>query len=132
MTLPDDILALANRFIEAIQAGDLESVKDCYHPKVEVWLNTTGVAVDREASLAVLSGFAARTSERRYEDRRLRLLTDGYVQQHVLRAVHIAGPVLTLPAVLVCKVRDGRIVRLEEYFDSAPLAVWRAQAAAAA
>ena len=128
MTLPDDILALADRFIEAIQAGDLEAVKDCYHPEVAVWLNMTGAAVDRAASLAVLSGFAARTSERRYEQRRVRALPDGYVQQHVLHAVHKAGPVLILPAVLVCQVRDGRIIRLEEYFDSAPLIAWRAEA----
>src|SRR5690606_30233616 len=97
MTLPDDILALADRFIEAIQAGDLEAVKDCYHPEVAVWLNTTGAAVDRAGSLAVLAGFAARTSERRYEARRVRALPDGYVQQHVLHAVHKAGPVLILP-----------------------------------
>ncbi|MNH95336.1 SnoaL-like domain protein [compost metagenome] len=128
MTLPDDILALADRFIEAIQAGDLEAVKDCYHPEVAVWLNTTGAAVDRAGSLAVLAGFAARTSERRYEARRVRALPDGYVQQHVLHAVHKAGPVLILPAVLVCQVRDGRIIRLEEYFDSAPLIAWRAEA----
>nr|WP_312449299.1 nuclear transport factor 2 family protein [Brevundimonas naejangsanensis] len=140
MTATDDdrILALADRFIAAIQTGDIEAVKACYHSEAEVWLNTAGVAVNREANLAVLAAFVAKTSERRYEDRRVRILPGGpnrpggYVQQHVLHATHKAGPVLVLPAVLVCQIQDDRIIRLEEYFDSAPLIAWRAQADAAA
>jgi|GEM_PF-799452 len=105
MTAPDDdrIFALADRFIAAIQTGDIEAVKACYHSKAEVWLNTAGVAVNREANLAVLAAFAAKTSERRYEDRRVRILPDGpnrpggYVQQHVLHATHKAGPVSSCP-----------------------------------
>lgn len=130
---PDDrTLALATRFIDAIQAGDIETVKACYHPEVEVWLNTAGEAVDRQANLDVLSGFVKKTAERQYQNRRVQTFPGGYVQQHVLKATHVSGPVLELAAVLICQVRDDRIVRLEEYFDSAPLIAWRAQATAAA
>jgi ketosteroid isomerase-like protein len=41
------------------------------------------------------------------------------VQQHVLRGVAPNGTALEIPACIVCTVRDGRIVRLEEYLDSA-------------
>ena len=47
-------------------------------------------------------------------------------------ALGFLGPVLILPAVLVCQIQDDRIIRLDEYFDSAPLIAWRAQADAAA
>ena len=53
----------------------------------------------------------------RYEAVRLAPVPGGFVQQHVVR-----GRALVLPAVVVCQVRDGRITRLDEYFDSAQLA----------
>ena len=34
------------------------------------------------------------------------------------------GQRVSLPAVLVCRVHDGRITRLDEYFDSAHVAVF--------
>lgn len=121
------VLALADRFIEAIQAGDIDTVKACYHPDVVVWLNTAGVGVDRQTNLQVLTGFVGKTSERRYQNRRVQAFPGGYVQQHLLKATHITGPVLELAAVLVCQVQDGVIIRLDEYFDSAPLTAWYAQ-----
>lgn len=126
------VLALADRFIEAIQAGDIETVKACYHPDVVVWLNTAGVGVDRRANLEVLAGFIGKTSERRYQNRRVQAFPGGYIQQHLLRANHVKGPVLELAAALVCQVQDGVIVRLDEYFDSAPLTAWYAQITASA
>ncbi|MGH7021419.1 MAG: nuclear transport factor 2 family protein [Brevundimonas sp.] len=126
------VLALADRFIAAIQAGDIETVQACYHPDVVVWLNTAGVGVDRQANLNVLAGFIGKTSERQYQNRRVQIFPRGYVQQHLLRATHVTGPVLELAAILVCQVRDGVIVRLDEYFDSAPLTAWYAQISASA
>ncbi|MEG1451494.1 nuclear transport factor 2 family protein [Brevundimonas sp.] len=126
------ILALADRFIAAIQKGDTDTVKACYHPDARIWLNTLGQAVDRDANIEVLTGFIGRTSSRDYQDRKVRVTADGYVQQHVLHAVHVNGPLLVLPAVLVCTVKDGQIIRLEEYFDSAPLQIWREQAVTSA
>ncbi len=134
MSAPADtaVRALADRFIEAIQAGDIETVKACYDPAVVVWLNTAGVGVDRAANLKVLAGFIGKTSERQYQNRRVQTFPGGYVQQHLLKATHIKGPVLELAATLICQVQDGVIVRLDEYFDSAPLTDWYAQIKACA
>lgn len=121
------VLALADRFIQAIEAGDIHTVKACYHPDVVVWLNTAGVGVDRQTNLQVLTGFVGKTSERRYQNRRVQTFPGGYVQQHLLKATHIKGPVLKLAATLVCQVQHGVIIRLDEYFDSAPLTDWYAQ-----
>ena len=134
MSAPADtaVRALADRFIEAIQAGDIETVKACYDPAVVVWLNTAGVGVDRAANLEVLAGFIGKTSERQYQNRRVQTFPGGYVQQHLLKTTHIKGPVLELAATLICQVQDGVIVRLDEYFDSAPLTAWYAQIEACA
>lgn len=122
---------LANRFFNGIENGDVATVRDCYHPDVQVWLNTAGVAKNRDENLAVLSGLVAKTSSRRYLDRRIIVTPDGFVQQHVLNAEHLKGPVLNLPAALVCAVKDSRIVRIDEYFDSAHLLAWYAAIEAA-
>lgn len=121
------VLALVDRFIEAIQIGDIDTVTACYHPDVVVWLNTAGVGVDRQTNLQVLTGFVGKTSERRYQNRRVQTFPGGCVQQHLLKATHIKGPVLELAATLVCQVQHGVIIRLDEYFDSAPLTAWYAQ-----
>ena len=55
---------------------------------------------------------------------------DGFVQQHVLHGVRADGVAVTLPACIVCQVEHGRITRLDEYFDSARGAVFRAPAPA--
>ncbi len=59
-------------------------------------------------------------AERVYDERRLTVFAGGFVQQHVLRAVRKRdGASVELAACLVCQVSDGRITRLDEYFDSA-------------
>lgn len=121
------IRELADRFISAIEQGDIDTVRACYDPDVVVWLNTVGAGVDRQANLDVLKGFVGKTSERRYLNRRVQVFAGGYVQQHLLNAVHVKGPVLELAATLVCRVENGRIARLDEYFDSKPLTDWATQ-----
>lgn len=133
MTLqnPAQMQALADRFIGGIEQADIETVRDCYDPDVRVWLNTAGAEKNREENIQVLAGLAAKTASRTYQDRRVTPTPDGFVQQHVLHAVHLKGPELVLPAILVCTVKDNRIARLEEYFDSAPLLAWYAAIEAA-
>lgn len=122
----EHVLGVARRFFDAIEQGDIETVRETYHPDVRVWLNTVGIERTREENLAVLNGLIGKTSHRQYLQRRVAPTPDGFVQQHVLRAVHTRGPVLELPAALVCKIENDRIIRLDEYFDPAPLMAWYA------
>ena len=127
-----EIQTLADRFIGGIEQGDIATVRDCYDPQVRVWLNTNGIEKTREENLEILSGLVAKTSSRQYLNRTITPTATGYVQTHVLHAVHLKGPVLDLPAALICTVENARIVRLQEYFDSAPLMAWYAAIEAAA
>ena len=54
-----------------------------------------------------------------HSHRRLRRVAvhDGFVQQHVLTGVGPNGRAFSLPAMLRVRVRDGRIIRLDEYID---------------
>lgn len=119
-----DTLALADRFMAAIEVGDAAAVEACYAPDAVIWHNTDGLEQDVAANLKTLRGLIAVTTSRRYLDRRVRTFPGGFVQQHVLAAERPGKPDLRLPAVLVCAVQDGRITRLDEYFDSRALDVW--------
>jgi ketosteroid isomerase-like protein len=123
MTL-DEIKALATRFFDAIEAGDAATVADCYADDVAIWHNTDRQIETKADNVKTLSGFIRHIPTRRYEDRRLTVYPGGFVQQHLLAGVRPDGKRVELPACLVCAVADGRITRLDEYFDSEQVAAW--------
>ncbi len=118
------IRAIAERFFAAVEAGDVGTVRDSYTPNAVIWHGHTRQNQDRDTNVATLERFISLSRERRYADRKLRLFPGGFVQQHILIAVSNGGAVLELPAALVCEVEDGRISRLEEYFDNSVVIAW--------
>ncbi len=69
---------------------------------------------------------ASNLRDLRYEEVRRQPTPSGFVQQHVLRATLPGGGAFELPACIVIDLDgDGRITRLDEYLDSAAVAVLR-------
>lgn len=58
----------------------------------------------------------------RYEDRVVTGTDEGFVEEHMVCGTLPDGSALRLPACVVAEVRDGRIVRLREYLDTAAAA----------
>lgn len=127
MTDSNAIRALATRLFDSIERGDVDGVADCYAPELVVWHNFDGLDQRREDNLKTLASMIERISERRYEDRRVDVFDGGFVQQHVLTGVRKDGVRVSMPGVLVGRVRDGKITRLDEYLDSAHVAAFRAK-----
>ena len=122
----DEVRALARRFFDCAEAGDIDGLAACYAPDARIWHNTDGLEQTPDENRATLKAFVARIRDRVYADRRLEVFPGGFVQQHVLRGVRIHdGAALELAACIVCAVADGRITRLDEYFDSAAVAAFR-------
>ena len=126
MTEVDDIRAMATRFFDAIEEGDIDTMKNSFAPGAEIWHNTDELVGTPEQTAVVLSGMVARIKDREYAERRLTAFPGGFVQQHVLtgKRVHDDGEV-RLPCAIICKVEGGKITRLDEYFDSAHVAEFR-------
>jgi len=127
MTDHDAIRALAACLFDAIENGDVEGVAACYAPELVVWHNFDGLEQPREDNLKTLAGMVSRISDRRYENRRVDIFDGGFVQQHVLTGVRKDGVRVSMPGVLIGRVRDGKISRLDEYLDSAHVAAFRDQ-----
>lgn len=117
-----DVLALADRFFKAIEAGDVETVRSIYAPDAVIWHNSdplgerdTGQSA-RE-NLEVIGKLPQRITSLEYEVFQREATESGFVQQHVLRGRMRNGEAFVMPACIICRVENGRITRLDEYFD---------------
>lgn len=118
-------LELADRFFTAIPKGDLETVRAIYAKDAAIWHNDDQATQSVEQNLRVLAWVTKNIRDLRYEEVRRHVTASGFVQQHVLRGIAPNGQPLEVPACILCTVRDGRITRLDEYLDSAQVAVLR-------
>ena len=123
MTKPaDSVAALARKYFDAIEHGDIQGVVDCCVDEVRIWHNTDGREMTLADQVAALRALGAHYPERRFKDRRVASFEGGFVQQYTFWAQHLDGHAIQFPACAVARVRDGRIERLDEYLDPTPLA----------
>ena len=122
-----DILALAERFVAAIESGDIAGVQACYASDAKIWHNFDNLDQSVADNLKVLGWMAGVLENRKYNILRRVVIPGGYLQQHVLTGRIVkTGTDFAMPACLVVQVADGQITRLEEYLDVAQAAALRA------
>jgi uncharacterized protein len=114
-----DYLDFAAKFVGAIQAGDADAVRACYAPDAKIWHNNDGLEQSVDQNLRVLRWFMRTLPDRHYRVLRVEALPDGFMQQHVLEATLVDGTAWAMDACVVVRMKDGLIVRLDEYIDSA-------------
>jgi ketosteroid isomerase-like protein len=113
----EDIIEFARQFVKLIEAGDIDTVRACYAEDAEIWHNFDQVEQTVDENMKVLEWMKQKSSSRKYEISRLERIRGGYVQQHILRIVTLAGDEIEMPACLIVALKDGKITRLEEYLD---------------
>jgi ketosteroid isomerase-like protein len=118
----DGSVSAADAIFKAIEAGDIEGVRDVYAPDAVIWHNFDQVEQSVEDNLRVLGWMVHTFAERSYEEVVRHEWDEGFVQQHVLRLTKQDGTKVELPCCIVAKVADGKITRIDEYLDSAQAA----------
>jgi ketosteroid isomerase-like protein len=119
-------IKLLDRIIVAAEAGDPADLLDIYAPGAVIWHNTDNYEQTVEQNMKVLVAMDRILSNRKYDDRRVHVFDGGVVQQHVLRGTKVStGEQVELKACVVVLVENDKIVRLDEYFDSAEAAKLR-------
>jgi ketosteroid isomerase-like protein len=114
-------IGIARRFFAAIEAGDLEALAALYAPDMTIWHNIYQIEMSGQQHIdRMRAGFLPRYRNRRYSDIRLILTPEGFVQRHVFNAELESGETVRIPSCLICDVRDGQIVRIEEYLTMSP------------
>jgi ketosteroid isomerase-like protein len=110
-----EILELAAALMAAVQRGDIDAVKALYAQEIILWHNNDRVNQTSEDSIRTLTWINKHMKGVRYEELRVAALDDGFVQQHVMRA---DSPKVDMPCMLRAWCANGRVTRIEEYFDS--------------
>lgn len=120
-----NVLELADRFFKAIEEGDVETVRSIYSPDAVIWHNFDSLDQREKGgqtvseNLKILETLTQRIIGAKYEVYQREGTETGFVQQHVLTGRMLNDETLFLPACIICQVKNGRIVRLDEYFDPA-------------
>ena len=113
-----NLLALCDRFFDAIEQKDFPTVESCYAPEAIVWHSHDCLYESRESNLAMLKDGMQRLTKMRFKNRRVHTFEGGFVQQHTLYVTHPNGFVGQMDVCFVGYVRDGKISRAYEYFDT--------------
>src|SRR5690606_41255989 len=116
MAEQDDIRAMAQRFFDAIEAGDIETMVNSFTPDAKIWHNTDELIVTPAQTAQTLTGMVARIEDSEYAERQLTAFPGGFVQHPVLKGnrVHDDGEV-RLPRSMVCMVVNVNNTRLDGY-----------------
>ncbi|AZG44218.1 nuclear transport factor 2 family protein [Gordonia insulae] len=112
---------LADRLFAAIESGDTDVVRGLYADDAVVWHNEDRATQTVDENLRVLRWLSRTVASLRYRDVRRIVHAGGFVQHHVLTGSLADGTEVTVPAALFVAVVGDRIVRIDEYVDSADL-----------
>jgi uncharacterized protein len=116
--------ALLGSYLRAIEARNYDGVAACFAPEARIWHNIDAVdgpeknCAENISLLRWTNSFQRRLT---YQVRWFQPTPDGFVATHVLTAQTVLGDVYSLALSMRATVEDGKILRLEEYFDAAAL-----------
>lgn len=112
------VLALAERFMDALERCDVAAVRAIYASDAKLWHNFDQKLQSVEENLNTLEWLHAMLTDVEYHIVRRELIPGGYYQQHVLRGKLKSGEVFAMPACAIIKVENDKIVSVDEYLDS--------------
>ncbi len=115
-------MAVTERFTNALMAGDLEGVLDCYGSGAEIRHNFDDRTVDAVEGVRGLTSFFSSFPGRHATDIRRHAIENGIVQQYMLHLGRNDGRTFTQPICVVFTFGAGKIKRLEEYVDLSRMA----------
>ena len=118
MRRDSQLLELCDRFFDSIEQKDYDTLESCYAPEAVVWHSHDGRYQPRADNLAMLKKGMETQSKTRFRDRRIRTFEGGFVQQHTIHVKLEDGFEGHMEVCFIGYVRDGRISRAYEYFDT--------------
>ncbi|GGA37203.1 nuclear transport factor 2 family protein [Sphingomonas psychrolutea] len=110
---------IIDRMYTGLVSGDVEAARDCYTPDAVIWHGFDRITMTRDAAAESWTAMCAQFPERRLSDVRRQPTPTGFVQQHVWQMLTKEGKWMNWPVCLVVEVRDGLMIRLDEYLDRA-------------
>lgn len=115
-------LEVVRQMFEAMERGDTARMSELYSPVATIWHNDGHGDQSASDNIALLSAFHQVISDLRYDVKRRFAVAGGVFQSHVARGTLPDGEGFAVDAAVYLGVADGRVTRVEEYFDPRSLA----------
>ena len=115
----NEMAAFAARLMRSLQDGDFDTTEACFEPDATWWMNGRIRGRFAEILPEMKKAKAARGINPHVDIRRM-YSPEGFTDQHLVRLPREGQPEIELSVcVVVRRGEDGRVNRIEEYFDSA-------------
>ena len=118
MDASNEALAVAQKFVAALNVADTDAVKKAYAPDARIWHNFDDKLESVDENIEKMHWVHSKLSKLNYDVQKLIAIPGGFLQQHILRGTLASGEAFAMHACAICKVEDGRITELEEYLDT--------------
>lgn len=109
--------ALVERFLHALEKGDLAALNACFAPDAAIWHNFDQLTVTPEQNAPGNLFYFESFTKRDYDQRRIQILPSGAILQFVVSLAKADGRTFDWPGCIVFEMAGDKIVRLEEYVD---------------
>lgn len=116
----EEALRLAQFWASVSEEHDTDKFETVLHEDFAMWYNFDPVDRTRAEFIETLKSAHAMFSNQKNEDARITVTEDGFVLQATMTGV-LDGVAIRAPYCFVARIRDGLVVRGEEYFDTAQL-----------
>lgn len=116
-----DMLDFADRYFSATLRGDIAALRQIYAADAVIWHNHDRCEIGVEDNLAIVQWFATTLPDQASEVIRREALPDGFFQQEMITATLPDGTPFSHGACVIVRVQDGKVVRMDEYLDSAEM-----------
>jgi ketosteroid isomerase-like protein len=115
----NDPLAVAERFMAALNIADEAGVRAAYSADPIIWHNFDQKNQPLDENIKSMHWMHRKLKNLNYDIQVRVALPDGFLQEHILRGELASGEPFALHACAICKVENGRITELREYLDTA-------------
>ena len=115
-----DNLAIAEQFIRAIDAEDVDVIRGLYAEDAKIWHDFDGVEQDPATNIQMLTTLRKAIPDIRWVMTRVEPLPRGFLLTYDL-TMTLGDRDLKIPSCVIGTVVDGSITKIEEWVNTGPM-----------
>ena len=109
---------IARAMTRAAERSDVARLEDLWSSDFVLWYNTSLKSLSRDEALKSIAAVGSVFGELEFTDIRRLYGEKGYAQQHTIKG-RFSGKSFSMPACVIVEISDGKVVRVDEWWDSA-------------
>jgi len=117
---PQELMRLAQFWATVSEEHNVEKFATVLHDDFVMWYNFDPQDRTRQEFIDTLKSAHAMFEDQKNEDLKITLTEEGFVLQATMTGV-LAGERIASPYCMIATVKDGKVIRGDEYFDTAKL-----------